>query len=34
LVSIFVKIIQFDPYFGFVVNLVLIFVKLESIKSF
>jgi len=34
LVLIFVKIIQFGPYFRYLVNLVLIFVKLHSIESF
>ena len=34
LVPIFVKIIQFDPYFRCLFNLVLIFVKSHSIDSF
>jgi len=34
LVPIFVKIIQFGPYFRCLFNLVLIFVKSHSIESF
>ena len=34
MVPIFVKIIQFSPYFRCLVNLILIFVKLHSIESF
>jgi len=34
LVFIFVKIIQFGPYFRCLFNLVLIFVKSYSIESF
>jgi len=34
LVPIFVKIIQFGPYFRCLVNLVFIFVKLHSMSHF